>query len=569
MTRTARRTGWSKALVAALALGLLAVPSAPASAGEAGIVGTGSSWSAGMLSQWSSDVKQFGLDVQFSPTGSSAGRRDFTAGLNDFAVSEIPYGLTDAAGGFDPPPKRGFAYLPVVAGGTAFMYNLVVAGRPVTNLRLSGATTAKIFTGSVTSWDDPAIAADNPNIALPARRITPVVRSDGSGTTAQFTAWMASEQPQIWNDFCRKQRIPFSGNCPFTSNYPSVQGFRALAGSDQVTAGVKGPAGEGSISYVEFSYALNAKLPVAKVLNASGYYVEPTEQAVAVGLLRAQINNDKSNRNTYLTQQLEGVYRSDDRRSYPLSSYSYAIIPTAEGGVFSSAKGKALGTFLNFGVCEGQQSAGVLGYSALPQNLVQASLEQIRLIPGVDQSGVDIRKCNNPTFSADGTNTVAKNAPQPPDCDKQGPAQCATGTAGVKSIATAVTKGVAAADPKAAAAVAAAAAAKKATAAGAAGATATAPATATGPAAAGAAVPETAAAADLSALAGAVDPETGEILAAGGEPGATSVSGIAVSAPGSSGSGLQTWLMVLAALSLLIATLGPPALQQRLSRDRT
>ena len=561
MTRKARLIRRSRVLAAAaLTLGVVAVPAAPAAGQSAGtIVGTGSSWSAGMLSQWSGDVKQFGLDVQFSPTGSSAGRRDFSAGLNDFAISEIPYGLTAAGGGYDKPPDRGFAYLPVVAGGTAFMYNLVVAGKPVTNLRLSGATTAKIFTGVITSWDDPAIASDNPNIALPARRITPVVRSDGSGTTAQFTSWMASEQPQIWNAFCQRQRIAFSGNCPFTSNYPSVQGFRALAGSDGVTASIKGTAGEGSISYVEFSYALNAKLPVAKVLNAGGYYVEPTEQAVAVGLLAAKINGDKSNKDLYLTQELDGVYRSPDTRSYPLSSYSYAIIPTSEG-VFSAKKGKALGTFLNFGVCEGQQSAGVLGYSALPQNLVKASLEQIRLIPGVDPIGIDITKCNNPTFSADGTNTVAKNAPPPPDCDKAGPVQCVTGTAGAKKTATAVTKGTAAAvDPKAAAAAAAAKA--KATAADPKAAAAAA-------AAAASAAAAGTASADLSGALSAVDPETGELLAASGTDGTLQpISAISVSAPGDTGSALQTWLMVLAALSLLVATVGPPALQQRMGRN--
>ena len=77
--------------------------------------------------------------------------------------------------------------MPIVAGGTSFMYNLKIGGKRVTNLRLSGETLAKIFTGGITTWNDPAIEADNPGSTLPARKIVPVVRSDGSGTTAQLT----------------------------------------------------------------------------------------------------------------------------------------------------------------------------------------------------------------------------------------------------------------------------------------------------------------------------------------------------------------------------------------------
>ena len=99
------------------------------------------------------------------------------------------------------------------------------------------------------------------------------------------------------------------------------------AGSDQVMNTISGFAGNGTIGYVEYSYPVNKDYPVVKVLNKGGYYVEPTQYNVAVALTKAQINQDKSSP-LYLTQILDGVYNATDPRAYPLSSYSYMIIPT-------------------------------------------------------------------------------------------------------------------------------------------------------------------------------------------------------------------------------------------------
>src|SRR5205085_11927321 len=124
---------------------------------------------------------------------------------------------------------------------------------------------------------------------------------------------------------------------------------------------------------------------------------------VAVGLLKAQINNDASSPN-YLTQILDGVYDNTDKRAYPLSSYSYMVVPRETSGAFNTSKGKTLGAFAYYFLCEGQQQAKVLGYSPLPVNLVKAGIEQVKKIPGVSVESVDISKCRNPTFSASGAN---------------------------------------------------------------------------------------------------------------------------------------------------------------------
>ncbi|MFF9148841.1 phosphate ABC transporter substrate-binding protein PstS [Streptomyces sp. NPDC014861] len=421
-------------------LALLAGPPAAQAAGYTKITGSGSTWSSNAVEQWRRNIgANIGLTVNFNANGSSQGREQFKNGTVDFAVSEIPYGLTDG-GATDVPPGRGYAYMPIVAGGTAFMYNLRIGGRQVTNLRLSGPVLARIFTGQLTMWNAPEIKADNPGLTLPARRIVPVVRSDGSGTTAQFTTWLAKEHGAVWNEHCR--RAGRSTPCGMTSYFPVVPGTTAVAksGSLGVSAHVRQPQGEGAITYVEYSYAVNAHFPVVKVLNRSGHYVEPTAQAVAVALLRARINTDRASAD-YLTQILDDVYRATDSRAYPLSSYSYMIVPTSDTAPHTGDKGRSLGTFARYFLCEGQQQAEELGYSPLPKNLVQAGFDQVRRIPGAPTGAVDLSSCRNPTFSSDGTNTLAENAPRPKPCDKQGPRQCADGTGGARGVATPVVDG--------------------------------------------------------------------------------------------------------------------------------
>jgi phosphate ABC transporter phosphate-binding protein len=434
MTRRATRLLRAGSVVIAATLaGLSASMGAAQADSYVPISGAGSTWSQNAIEQWRKNVNQYGLRVNYAGTGSSDGRNQFRNGTVDFAVSEIPYGLKDA-GVVDSPPSRKYAYMPIVAGGTSFMYNLKIGGKRVTALRLSGETIAKIFTGVITSWADPQIKKENPGLVLPGRRIVPVVRGDGSGTTAQFTTYLSKQYQSLWDPYCKAANRPTP--CGTTSIYPVVsgKGFTAQAGSLGVSGYVSQQQNEGTITYVEYSYAINAGFPVVKLLNKAGYYVEPTPQNVAVGLLKAKINDKVAPTDpTYLTQDLTGVYNNTDARSYPLSSYSYMIIPTAVEGTFSATKGKSLGAFAYYFLCEGQQQAPRLGFSPLPINLVNAGLKQVKRIPGVTVENVDIKKCNNPTFSATGENTLAKTAPFPAACAKSGPLQCDTSKSGGSS----------------------------------------------------------------------------------------------------------------------------------------
>ena len=385
MNPRSRRRILRGALVA-LVVGIIASGAAvPAQAASyVAIAGSGSTWSQNALDQWRRNVaSNYGMTVNFSGTGSSAGRTDFIKGAVDFAVSEIPFQARPEDGSAPEISARGYAYLPIVAGGTSLMYNLKIGGKKVTDLQMSGEVVTKIFAGQITRWNDPAIQAENAQLALPDKEIMPVVRSDGSGSTAQFTKWMSTQYPSIWTT-------------NMTSQFPTSQlpAYKAQSGSLGVSGYVSQNYGEGSITYVEYSYAMKSGFPVVKVRNAAGNYVEPTATNVEIALRAARINEDL-NSPDYLTQILNDVYNNGDPSAYPMSSYSYMIVPTQATGIFTEAKGYTLGEFVKYVVCEGQKQAGALGYSPLPNNLVKAAFDQIARIPGSAVGQYDANSCSN------------------------------------------------------------------------------------------------------------------------------------------------------------------------------
>ncbi|MFJ5640732.1 phosphate ABC transporter substrate-binding protein PstS [Streptomyces sp. NPDC093223] len=432
LLNTLRRLGILAALLSILTpLTVIGLTQSASADSYTPISGAGSTWAENAVDEWRRAVNQYGMRISYAGTGSSDGRRQFLSGTVDFAVSDIPFQTNPTDGSAAERPASGsYAYMPITAGGTVFMYHLTVNGKRVTNLRLSGDVVTKIFTGVIKTWDDPVIKADNPGLQLPHRTIVPVVRSDGSGSTAQFTMWMANQHKALWNAYCAK--VGRSGSCGQTSYYPTVTGMIAQSGDLGVAGYVAQNYGEGAIGYVNYSYAINARYPVAKVLNHAGYYTEPTPSNVAVSLLKAKINTNKRSAD-YLTQQLDGVYNDTDKRNYPLSSYSYMILPLKVQGTFTEDKGKTLGAFSYYFMCQGQQQAPKLGYSPLPINLVQAGFDQIRRIPGVETQNINIKNCNNPTFTTSGQNKLAQTAPYPAACDKKGAAPCTTGTGGTKT----------------------------------------------------------------------------------------------------------------------------------------
>jgi phosphate transport system substrate-binding protein len=431
-----------------LALGVVMLfAAAPAGAAPeyAEIEGSGSTWAYGIIAPWIAQVQAaYGMRITFNQSGSSQGRKDFANAVTDFGDSDIPYQGVDPTTGQTDASTRPYAYAPVVAGGTAFTYHLTRGGHLVTNLRLSGETITKIFTNKITNWADPAITKENGGHALPSETIKPVVRSDGSGATAQFSLWMDKQYPSLWRPFN-------GGKAGLTSIFPRQGNQIAVAQDAGVMNTIKGSGGEGEIGYTEYSYPLQAHYPVVYVENRSGYYVQPTQYNVAVALTQASIvgcsrsgscNPSGIPANSYLTQNLDRVYTYKDPRTYPLSSYSYMIIPAAKSDQrMTVPKRQTLADFLSYSLCTGQRLAGPYGYSPLPLNLVKAAFGQLEKLgpsaQGGAVSGVHIKNpsanlatCNNPTFVKGdlGANHLAQVAPMPLACQKATSAPCGDGT---------------------------------------------------------------------------------------------------------------------------------------------
>ena len=429
--------------VIALSAGAL-IGAQPAGAGvtyvTAQINGSGSTWAQNAIQQWISDVHSQKLSVVFSGEGSAQGRTDFRNGTTDFAVSDIGFQ------GFDPSNDtndtscqninplgkcRKYVYLPIVAGGTSFPYQIREGGQLVRNLRLSGRTLALIFTNQIKNWDDPRIRADNNGRRLPDLAITPVLDSQGSGTSWQFSNYLATEFRQYWRSF--------AGISGASEYFPRKGSAVSEAGSDSIINYVMSAAGNGAIGYDEYSFALQNNWPVANVENSAHYFTAPTQYNVAVALTKAQINMQKSSKD-YLLQKLSKVYTNPDPRTYPLSSYSYMILPVSPNdprmGRTAAPKAQTAALFIDHDVCGGQAEMGPIGYSPLPVNLAQASFAQMYKLHSADPK-VKINKlnvatkCHNPTFWAGhslSANYLAHIAPYPPSCDKAGQGPCAPGS---------------------------------------------------------------------------------------------------------------------------------------------
>jgi phosphate transport system substrate-binding protein len=429
-------------LAAAIAVATSAIAvfaaGAPAQATQyVNINGEGSSWAGVAWHQWQSNAAADGVTFNYTPNGSSAGRDDFANQTSAmFADSEIPF-----TGDADDPqddtlPNFQYSMLPVVAGGTAFAYNLPIGGSNYVGLRLNMEDIAKIFSGEITKWNNRQIAALNPGVQLPDQGITVVVRSDGSGATAQFKLWMLRQWPSEYRHLAAET----GGDPNHASSYFPVGNlsscgsgqpcFVAQSGSNGVTDYVLHTPY--SIDYDEYAYALNVNLPVAEVENAAGFFTLPTQYAVAVALIAAKIDMDKSSPD-YLSQNLSDVYTYGDPRAYPMSMYSYELIPDQTTRVLQDPQGATLAWVSTNAVCSWQADMGALGYSPLPMNLVLASMEQIEKVPGINasvmatitgtQKGVTSgtsNPCNSPTFKpgqSPSDNVLVQTAPFPPGCN--------------------------------------------------------------------------------------------------------------------------------------------------------
>ena len=407
-TSAKTRVGRLARVVATAALGLLlglpatallvdgALTPAPAGAAGPNIIGSGSSYAAVALDQWTAQLAAIAGDsINYQTSSSVIGLNDYAQGQLNFGASEIGYSTGQSA--YTPqPPYAPYQYLPDVAGAVCMMYNLPsTTGVPVTNLRLDAPTVLSIFTGVISNWNDPAIASLNPGVALPSTPIIKAFRTDASGENYIFSDYFNTLYPTQWNAFTATMGTPQGAQAiwPTPSNGQggqhgiyNITGFEGEAGSDVASQYVNDNAN--SITYVETAYAIRLHRPCVALENPAGQFVVPSEQADAIALTQDQLLPD-------LEQILTGVFLNSNPLSYPISAYSYLI--TQENGQPDAAVGAVLGQFIQFIACRGQQAAGTLGYSPIPPNLVVDDFAAVNRLNGAAQlPAPTAANCPNP-----------------------------------------------------------------------------------------------------------------------------------------------------------------------------
>jgi phosphate transport system substrate-binding protein len=277
--------------------------------------------------------------IDYQGTGSGAGIQAFISGTADFAGSDSALKPEEQPKA-DAKCQGGQALnLPMVIGPIAVAYNL----EGVDNLQLDAPTLAKIFSGKVTKWNDPAIASQNSGAKLPSTAIQTVHRSDESGTTDNFTKYLSKTAPSDWT----------YGNAKAWK----APGGTGAKGSDGVASAVK--SSPGSLAYVELSFAENSDLQKAKIKNGAGEYTELTGESAGKTIAGAKITGTGND------LKMDIDYATKEAGAYPIVLVTYEIACSK-----GSPKAAAIKGFLSYTSSTGGQSAlGDLGYAPLPDSV--------------------------------------------------------------------------------------------------------------------------------------------------------------------------------------------------------
>ena len=293
-----------------------------------------------------------GKNLSYNPTGSGAGVNQFIAGQVDFAGSDSPLSKDqpDAAAkrcGGNPAWN-----LPLVFGPVALAYNLPGVDKVV----LNADVLAKIFTGAVAAWNDPAIAALNPGATLPDTKIVPVYRSDSSGTTDNFQKYLGTAAPQTWTKGAGKE---FQGG--------AGEGAQKSAGVVQAVQ-----ATPGAIGYVEKGFATQAGVPMAQIDTGAGA-VELTDASAGKAIEGAKFAAEGND----LKLDLNTIYGTTAPGAYPLVLATYEIV-CSKG--YDADTAAAVKSFLTVSANDGQAGLSEAGYIPLPDAFKQRLLTAVSAI---------------------------------------------------------------------------------------------------------------------------------------------------------------------------------------------
>ncbi len=300
--------------------------------------GTGATFPAPLYQKWFTEYNKAHPDVEvnYQALGSGAGVKQFQQHLVDFGASDAAMSDEEIAA-----VPEGVVLLPMTAGAVVLAYNLPDLTQP---LRLSRDAYVGIFLGKITQWNDPAIAKANPGVTLPATKIQPVVRSDGSGTTFVFTSHLSAIS-EAWKSG------PGAGK---SVNFPSAV---AGKGNPGVAALVKQTPG--AIGYVEYGYAIQTHMPMAALENKSGKYVMADLQSGKDALASVQL---PANLRAWITDPAGS-------QSYPIVTYTWLLCYKKYK---DPQKLETLKAVIDYGLDQGQGFSADLGYIPLPPNVIEA-----------------------------------------------------------------------------------------------------------------------------------------------------------------------------------------------------
>lgn len=347
----------SRLLALAVIIGSLFLPGCEARKGrpsmngtgiDSGIVslnGAGATFPFPLYSKWMSEYNKLNPNVRinYQSIGSGGGIRQVTAGTVDFGASDTPMGADSLA-----KAKGPIDQIPTTLGAVAVAYNL----GSVKGLRLDAAVLTAIFRGQILRWNDARIVAMNPQLELPDRGITVIYRSDGSGTTAVFTEYLAAVSPAWKSEIGAGKAIRWPVGL-------GAKGNEGVTGQLQVTPG--------SIGYIELAYALQNKLSIAAIQNQAGEFVQPDVAAVTAAAAEVTLPDSLT----------ASIVNAAGPGAYPIASFTYLLVHREAK---HRRKGEALAGFLWWALHDGQKFAADLHYAPLPASViakVEARLRQL------------------------------------------------------------------------------------------------------------------------------------------------------------------------------------------------
>jgi phosphate transport system substrate-binding protein len=310
--------------------------------------GMGATFPKPIYDKWVSEYGKLNSNIRidYQSQGSGAGIKGIQAQTVDFGASDAPMSDNDLKGA----PGE-ILHIPTVLGAVVITYNLAGVSQP---LQFSPETLADIFLGKVKRWDDAKIKADNAGVQLPAEDIRVVYRADASGTSAVFTEYLSAISPE-WKEKVGADKSP---------KWPVGQGGK---GNEGVMGQIKQQPN--TIGYTELTYALTSKLPVARIKNSAGNFVEPSLDAITAAAAESVSKMQPDLR--------ASIVNAAGATAYPISSYTYILAYKEQR---DAVKGKALVDFLWWAIHDGERFATDLKYAPLPDEIVKRAEEKINSI---------------------------------------------------------------------------------------------------------------------------------------------------------------------------------------------